>query len=312
MKIAFFSPHLCLRGTTVAMHDYSFYNQELLRNESIIFHEEGHPYNDDSVIEKFKNHARVIPVKNLLKLDEALEKEKCDAVYIIKTGKNDERFAKACKTLIHCVGMENDPHGDVYAYVSKWLSDACSGGKIPYVPYMVDLPDVNENLREDLGIPKDALVFGRSGGHDTWNLPFANAVVDFLLKKRNDVYFLFQNTPISSSDKRIIHIPNTANLVFKTKFINSCDAMIHARHEGESFGLACAEFSLRNKPVITWSQSRERNHIEVLGDKGLYYASPQDMFDRMYHFEKQPDKKWNCYQDFNPKKVMSKFKEVYL
>ena len=312
MKIAFFSPHLCLRGTTVAMHDYSFYNQALLGNESVVIYEEGHPYNDSSVIEKFQKHAKTVPIRDLSKLDEALEREKCDAVYIIKTGKNDERFAKACKTLIHCVGMQNDPHGDVYAYVSEWLSNACSGGKIPYVPYMVDLPDVHENLREGLGIPEDALVFGRSGGHDTWNLPFANSVVKFILQERSDVYFLFQNTPISSNDKRVIHLPKTADLVYKTKFINSCDAMIHARHEGESFGLACAEFSLRNKPVITWSGSKERNHIEVLGNKGLYYTSPQEMVDRMYHFEKQPSQDWNCYRDFNPRKVMAKFKEVYL
>ena len=312
MKVAFFSPHLCLRGTTVAIHDYSFYNQELLGNESIIIYEERHPGNHPSVIEKFKKHAKVVPIENVSKLDEALEREKCDAVYIIKGGNKDERFAKTCKTLIHCVGMANDPHGDVYAYVSKWLSNACSEGRHPYVPYMADLPDVNENLRKELGVPDDAVVFGRSGGQDTWNVPFANSVVGLALKRRGDIYFLFQNTPIFSDNKRIINLPTTPDLIYKTKFINSCDAMIHARHEGESFGLACAEFSLRNKPVITWNQSRERNHIEILGDKGLYYSSPQEMLDQMLSFQRQPEKDWNCYRQFNPRAVMNIFNEVFL
>ena len=75
---------------------------------------------------------------------------------------------------------------------------------------------------------------------------------------------------------------------YKTKFINTCDAMLHARFEGERFGSTCGEFSLRNKPIITWHQSRERSHIEILGDKGLYYNSPQDLFDILTNFKKEP------------------------
>jgi hypothetical protein len=208
--------------------------------------------------------------------------------------------------------MQYDPHGDVYAYVSKWLSDSCSNGEMPYVPYMADLPNVEENLRADLEIPEDAVVFGRTGGHDTWNLPFSNQVMEALLAHRQDAYFLFQNTPIPFEHERITHVESTADLIYKTKFINSCDAMIHARHEGESFGLACAEFSLRNKPIITWNGSRERNHIDILGPKGLYYENGREMFDVLLSFEKSTDKDWNCYKDFNPQTVMEKFKEVYL
>ena len=37
----------------------------------------------------------------------------------------------------------------------------------------------------------------------------------------------------------------------KVEFISSCDAMIHARQMGETFGAAVSEFSIKNKPVIT-------------------------------------------------------------
>jgi len=88
--------------------------------------------------------------------------------------------------------------------------------------------------------------------------------------------------------------------------------MIHARNEGESFGLSCAEFSIKNKPVITWDGSRERNHIDVLGDRGIFYSDAQGMLDCLYNFEKQPDKDWNCYREFSPENVMTMFREVFL
>ena len=59
----------------------------------------------------------------------------------------------------------------------------------------------------------------------------------------------------------------------KVEFINTCDAMLHARYIGESFGLSCAEFSVRNKPIITYEKSPERNHIDTLGEKGIYYEN---------------------------------------
>ena len=139
--------------------------------------------------------------------------------------------------------MENDPHGDVYAYVSQWLSEACSGGVHPYVPHIVDLPDEHDDLRGELGIPDDATVFGRTGGRDTWSLPFANDVIKLILEKKEKYYFIFQNTERFIEHERVFFIKSTANMNYKTKFINSCDAMIHARYEGESFGLACGEFS---------------------------------------------------------------------
>ena len=37
----------------------------------------------------------------------------------------------------------------------------------------------------------------------------------------------------------------------KVSFINTCDCMIHARTDGETFGLAIAEFSTLNKPIIS-------------------------------------------------------------
>lgn len=313
MKIGFYEPHLCLRGTTVAMFDYAYYNQTLLNNESIIFYEKNHKYNNSTTIEKFSIF-KCIPIDSIIDLEKKIVQNKCDSIYIIKGGWRDERIVNSCKTLIQAVGCapESEKHGSVYAYGSYWLSKHCSDGRIPAVPLMVNLPSVDDDMRQHLGIPADAVVFGRNGGTDTWNLPFADSVLRNILDYRKDIYFLFQNTPISFSHKNIIHLPPTSNLYFKTKFINTCDAMIHARREGESFGLSCAEFSKRNKPVITWRESPERNHIEILGNKGMFYSNEKQMFDIINNFEKQPDKDWNCYRHYNPENIMKIFKKVYI
>ena len=54
---------------------------------------------------------------------------------------------------------------------------------------------------------------------------------------------------------------------YKIKFINSCDAMLHGRSLGESFGIACGEFAIRNKPIFTYNFSRDRAHIDLLKKK---------------------------------------------
>lgn len=312
-RVAFYSPHICLRGTTVALTDYAHFNQVYLNNESIIINDKDDSRNSVSAIDKVRQlDINLIGIQSVRDLDRVLQDNKCDAVYIIKVGRRDERWASVCKTLIHCVGMEYDPHGDVYSYVSEWLSKECSGGKCPTVPYMVHLPETDENMRNILGIPHDALVFGRNGGIDTWDISFVDQTIEKILQQRKDVYFLFQNTPLSFRHERVIHINSTADLLYKRQFINTCDAMIHARHVGESFGLSCAEFSICNKPIITWGGSRERNHLHILKDKALVYNTADNLYHILLNLKSNSDIDWNCYREFSPIKVMEIFNKVYL
>ena len=90
--------------------------------------------------------------------------------------------------------------------------------------------------------------------------------------------------------------------------------MLHARSVGESFGMACGEFSIKNKPVITWNQSRERSHIDILNDKGIFYNNKNDIINILLNITKKDivGKDWNAYTDYSPEKVMKKFKEIYL
>ena len=64
---------------------------------------------------------------------------------------------------------------------------------------------------------------------------------------------------------------------YKASFVRACDAMIHARGRGETFGLAISEFAIENKPIITYANSPEKCHIELLGDRGIYYTNQEEV-----------------------------------
>jgi hypothetical protein len=326
-KIAFYTPHLGLRGTEITMYDFADFNERILGNKSIIIYNIGHPFTHPEVVKKFKDRFDTVyelrhegnpnwhwnAQITMPMLDPILEKEECYGFYVQKFGHNDGLISKVCKTLVLVAAPVCDPHGDAYAYVSEWLSQQASGGRFPAVPSMITpLPDVAENMRSELGIPEDATVFGRTGGNDTWSIHWASEVVKSIVHSHSNIYFIFQNTDKFFDHPQIKWLPASADLYTKSKFIESCDAMIHARNEGESFGCACGEFASKNKPIITWGGSKDRNHIRLIGSRGYVYNDPNNLYQILTNFKKEPEKDWNVYSDYNPEKTMKIFNDVFL
>ena len=272
MKIAFHDNALSLRGTTVAIYDWAYWTRHYLGVDPIIMYNSKNQFNDVGVIEKFSKEFPVFSYDDKSEIDTILSKNNCDAFLMEKGGKPDGIISTVAKNLVNAISIcsVSDIHGDVYAMGSKWLSKI-TDYQIPYVPYMVHLPDVEGDMREELSIPKDALVFGRNGGWETFDLPFVKKAIEQVLSERSDIWFVFQFTQPFIEHERVIYLPGSSDMNTKVKFINTCDVMLHARQVGESFGLSCAEFSIRNKPIITYLNSPERNHIDTLDEKGIYY-----------------------------------------
>lgn len=306
MKIAFHSNQLGIRGTEVALYDYALGNRDILGNESIIISDANA---DLTSLDKFKTQFPVYLYSDFSEVESIIHNENIDAVYWIKAGFNDGKLVNNAKNLVHSVFKHNDVHGDVYAYVSEWLSDEMSNGELPYVPHMVNLPKHNLDYRESFGL-KDKFIIGWYGG-DNFELPFSKQAVIDVAKERDDVVFLFMNCTPFTSESNIYFIKGTTNLDEKVAFINTCDVMIHSRERGETFGLTVAEFSTFGKPIITYSNSPERNHINILGDNGIYYTNYSDLYKILSEINSSV-KGYNCYTDFTPEKVMNKFKEVFL
>ena len=317
MNIGFLSNQIGLRGTEVAMFDYAKYNEELLGNNSIIA-TFGRELNE-SAFNKFKDRFDKVHIisENESSLNKFVDDNKIDILYKICFG-NPETLPTNCKTAIHAVFNTFNPFGNVYAYVSEYIRDKSVPlhlrDQYSYVPHIIYLPDIDSNLRSLLNIPQDATVFGYHGGKDSFNMDFVKKCIIDVLEIKKDIYFIFMNVDKFYDHSRIVFLEGNSDLEYKTKFINSCDAMIHARSIGETFGIACGEFSLRNKPVIAYANGIDTNHLNILNDKAITYSNYYDLLEIFKNFKdySEPDADWNCYRDFSPDKVMQRFKKVFI
>ena len=321
MKIAFQTNTICHRGTTVAILDYAKYNREILGNESIIvyptnFRDSGvspDSLTQQDVLEKVKNQFTVIGYTSLTELDKIVEDNNVDATYFIKGGFNDGIVTTKSKNLIHAVFQANQPHGDRYAYISEWLSDYVSNGNIDFVPHIVDLPKTKRSdFRKKLGISDDKIVIGRIGGLHQLDIPFVlETIAQFAYKNPNYV-FLFVNTFKFTNLPNIIFLNPIIDEQEKTDFILSCDAMVHGRSDGESFGLAICEGLFHNKPVFCFNGGRDKHHITLLKNSGLLYNNSIELYNMLLNAKKFTVDYSKIVEKFNPQLVMEKFKKVFL
>jgi hypothetical protein len=316
MKILLHNNQLDYRGTTVSLTDYAKYNQEILGNDSIICYNINSPMNQPGVHEALEKNFKVIGYNTPDELKKLIDREKIDFAYFQRGGWL-EFLPDNCRTGVHAVFQHHQPHGDIYAYISKWLSDVMSNqysvNPIPWVPYPIQLPTPNTDYREELNIRTDQFIFGRHGGSSTFDIPFVKQQIHDLLNQRDDFVFVFLGTEpwINHPNVRFVNIIH--DLQTKSNMINTWDAMIHARAEGESFGAAVAEVLSLNKPVLAWENGHDLHHTKVLDNSNLLY-SEQNLLEKMLNIKelaKQED--WSQrVEQFKPKVVMNKFNEVFL
>jgi len=313
MKILLQDNFLGVRGTTTALYDYAYFLKQIYNYECAITFNETDTKNDKRIIKKFKNEFEVLPYTKFEQLDDIIKVHNLDLLYITKAGDKDGKVSNRIKTCVHAVFPcdKSEKHGDVYAFISKWLSDHCTNGEYPYIPYMLNLPAVESNYREALNIPNEAIVFGRYGGLETFDIQFATSAIRKVLDNTSDTYFLFCNTYKFIDHPRAIFVNSTASLEDKARFINTCDAFLHARFRGETFGLAILEFMSRSKPVITYGLSEEKNHYELLGKDALLYNTESELCSILLNFVPY-NITYPTLNDFSPEKVIQKFNDVFI
>jgi hypothetical protein len=323
MNIGFFIRHFTERGTEVSAYDYAKYNEEILHNKSIIIcltenaqKNIGFPRQRYSY-QKFASRFEIVEIDNITDMQIIIEKYHLHFFYTqTYGGRNDiyqfenKSIWGNCKTIKHCVFETNYPESDFYISISEKLNEK-NRTNLPVIPLIVDLPECNENLRVELNIPNDAIVFGRYGGKDQFDINIThNAIIEYLQSNPN-TYFLFMNTNIFYKHPNIIYLDMNLDLIYKVKFINTCDAMIHARSMGETFGLAIGEFSLKNKPIIT-CDCGDLEHIKILGDRALLYKSKDSLINIFKNIKTILSQRndWNCYSYYNPSNIMGLFKKL--
>tara|TARA_X000001036_G_scaffold298820_1_gene277925 strand:- start:2088 stop:3179 length:1092 start_codon:yes stop_codon:yes gene_type:complete len=318
MNIAFYIDEMNLRGVANSTYQYSFYNQKILKNKSIIFYNIKNLSNKKKVIIKFKKKFKVIGISNFLEIENYKRKLNIKYIYVQKGGERDYWISYKINTLVHSVYPQklSEVHGFRYAFISEWLSTKFSNDKIPYVPYIVKVEKIKSNLRQILKIKKKQIVFGCHGGESSFDLKFVHDTLIDISNKRKDIVFLFLNIKKFCNHPRIIFLKGTENEIYKKKFLNTCDSMIYGRSLGESFGLACGEFAALNKKIISYQFNRHTSHLfNASKNNFIQYSSRKNLFDILNNFKK--DKKLNLniknkYLGYSAEKVMKKFDKIFL
>lgn len=348
MKIAFYSNQLSERGTETALIDYAVENERILHNQSILVFPKDKIFNTTR-FEFLSKKFEIFLFENIDKLNAYLKDSCVDLFYCIVPGRSEDIADKitTTKTFVHSVFDLGRKHGDIYCAIHPYLNKAFHTN-FPVLPHIVKkCHNTQETLRNELHIPKDALVFGSYAGKDRFNIQIAHEAIKEVAKSfshTNKIFFLFMNIdnfiekecPNKEFDN-VLFLPGSTDLEYKQKFINTCDAMIHARSDGETFGLSIGEFSISKKPIITYkpgffkrirSTIREcifkkhytyaEAHIMNLGEKGIYYSNKRQLkkiFTKPLshpHTDLIDSKKnWDCFSEkFSAENVMNIFDKL--
>ncbi|WP_415921467.1 hypothetical protein [Tateyamaria sp. SN6-1] len=307
-KIIFHSNDLGVRGTVQAIYDYAHHAEEVLGHTSVIAYPDNAANTDQAVVDKFSARFELMCYDQL----SDIAGSGADLTYFMKYGGKDDLVSPDTPSAIHAVFQAFEPHGQTYAYISEWLADYCTGGRYPYVPYMVTLPP-GTSQRDKWGIPDDAFVYGRYGGYETFDLPFVKAQIPALLEDPK-VWCVFINTEKFIEHPRALFLPSITLPTDKSDFIMTCDAMIHGRHRGESFGLAHCEFLFHGRPVVAWAGGKDAHHRVMLEQAPrALYTDGDDFLAKARALRDGSDFNWrSLVAPFAPEPVMHKFQQVFV
>lgn len=312
---------ICERGTSVSIYDYAYYLREYLNYNPIICYNKNLNA-DQNCLQKFEKQFEVIGYEDFKDVQKIVDRKNIPYFYAQKYGTNDGVEVQNAKNLIHSVFSRDlsQVHGDVYAFISQWMSQQLNY-EIPFVPYMINLPDHNENYREGFNIPNNATVIGRYGGKETFNIDFVVQSIQKVLEIRDDIWFLFLNTEHKINHERCLYFEPIVDLHYKVQFINTCDAFLHARDYGETFGASVLEFACKNKQIISYDnlelQSTHplggRNHFLYLKENCFKYKNENELDEVFLNITRNnPFNTEYLNQEYSPQTVIKKFEEVFI
>ena len=313
--VAFHSNTMSLRGSENALWDYANFNETVLGNQSVICHPSELESAENPTFAKWKARFPLLPYRTRNELSRRLKEKDVEVLYQIKPGPFDGFVIPGVKNCIHSMFLSDEFHGDSFAYVSRWASRVMTGRESSFIPHFVPKLVSDRNLRGKLGIPIGAKVFGRHGAFDTFNIPFARRALEEHARNRPADHFVFLNTqPIRGTEKlkNVHYLAPTIDPEEKAQFLATCDAMVHARWHGETFGLAVGEFATLGKPVITFGESRERAHLEMLGSTGLLYRNRMELRRILEDFQPHQAPGTEYDQHADPRLVMQVFHQTFL
>lgn len=316
MRIGLFLGQLGLRGTYQFVYQLAEVCETDLSHRVMLITPEQQTLNEDVTAESqsmFRSRFFVVFKGRQESLDDIARRYGLDLVYVSKWGVQDDLITLAVPCIVHAIFDCRTPHGDAYVAISEHMRRKCDA-TCDVLPFCPQLLPPTRSLRRDLGIPDDAFVFGRHGGYDQFDIAYAQRAVADLAQSDAHVFFLFMNTrQFMPSSPRVVFMPGESGLQARSDFVHACDAMLHARSDGETFGLSCAEFSLANKPVITTS-SGDQAHVTILGPRVFVASGVSEYLAHMRTVVRLKaggsQLRWDAYKRFDRASLASKFSQL--
>lgn len=317
LTVGFVTNRLSLRGTETVLWAYAHYNEVMLGNKSLIFVNSKRdtvldPHNIEDNCEEgkewFINRFEQVHFCSTDEIEQKMKEANVDACFIELAGVDSDWVPRDIPSVLHCVFYPLRK-----GTVSTAISPCVAKGQIPVLPNIMPKHDTNDDMREELQIPKDAVVFGRYGGYNQFSIHFAKDAVRHVATTHPDIYFVFMNTAkFMEPTKNVIFLPGTRDLYKKQRFINTCDAYLHAREDGETFGAAVGEFALSNKNIVTTTDklNSQNEHLDILGEKAIRYNDYQSLVNILENYSShKKDMTDNGYHAYTPEKIVPKFGE---
>lgn len=311
LTVGFITNQLSIRGTETVLWAYAHYNETILGNRSIIFVKDKDKQTTlDTSIDAtkwFTDRFKEIHYCSPDHMEDLMIKLSIDVCFIELAGVQSDWVPTRVPSVLHCVF-----DALLKGTISTGISECVARGRIPVLPNIMPMDDTMDDMREELDIPKDAIVFGRYGGYGQFSIKYAHDVVREVSSRNPNIYFLFMNTePFMEPSKNVIFLEGSRNLYKKRKFINTCDAMLHAREDGETFGAAIGEFALCNKNIITCQYQIDHNqdqHLKILGDQCISYDNQDHLTHILENFPMyKKNMEENGYFNYTPEEVIPLF-----
>jgi FkbM family methyltransferase len=220
-----------------------------------------------------------------------------DIIQTAKAGPAEYPFYLIKKPIVECltlsVGADTSPNIAWTILLSEWQRTRwfkTGGGnlqKSSVIPIPVEKPASRENLRQELGIPKNALVAGFHQRADD-NIFSPVPLAAFAKLQAPDRYFIikgggdkYRAQAEKLNLKNVIFIDHSGDAEKISKFLNTLDIFAHGRRDGETFGAVLAEAMMHGLPCLSHWSPIANAQPETMGPSGLFALNKKDYREKL-------------------------------
>ncbi len=224
-------------------------------------------------------------------LFEKFDENKYDIIQTAIAGEKEWPYYLFKKPVIERIaldyGVDFSPNVYHSFFMSEWMRDKwvkMGGIKAlsSIVPFGIEIPHSKETMRQQLNIPKTAIVAGFHQRVDD-NIFSEIPLNSFAQLQSDNRFFIIMGGSKKYAEqakklniKNFIYLQHSADKEIISQFLNTLDIFAHGRKDGETFGAVFAEALLHHCPCLGHKTPTSNAHKETMGPGGLFAKNQKD------------------------------------